>query len=364
MSAPAPSSVAGTNGDVVDVFADVVGQDAAVDLLRRAADQPVHAYLLVGPRGSGKRALAAAFAARLLSDGLEPAAAQRAMALALEERHPDQHVIVRVGASIAADQADRIVTMASRTPTEGTRKVIVLDEFHLVSPAVGPKLLKTVEEPPEDTVFVVLADEVSPDLVTIASRCVRVELGPVPESVIAATLVSEGVDGDAAAVAAQSADGDLRRARVLATDQRVALRRELWRGVPSRLDGTGAAAWDAVEELLAAIEDSAAPLKARQAIEVAELEERIERYGERGSGRKELEERHKRELRRHRTDELRVGLAELARPYREHLAEAVDPADLLSSLQAITATNAGWVRNPNERLQLQALFVRLAPLPG
>ena len=60
------------------------------------------------------------------------------------------------------------------------------------------------------------------------------------------------------------------------------------------------------------IDDAAAPLEARHAIELAELEARIERYGERGSGKRELVERHRRELRRHRTDEVRFGLATLA----------------------------------------------------
>ena len=74
-----------------------------------------------------------------------------------------------------------------------------------------------------------------------------------------------------------------------------------------------------VDDLLARIEAAAAPLAERHAAEVAELEARIERFGERGSGRKALEERHKRELRRHRTDELRSGLGVLAGAYRDIL---------------------------------------------
>ena len=75
---------------------------------------------------------------------------------------------------------------------------------------------------------------------------------------------------------------------------------------------------------------AAEPLAARQKEEADRLQQRIEQSGERGSGKKELEDRHKRELRRHRTDELRFGLATLAGAYRDRLVtsgwDAVDAA--------------------------------------
>ena len=98
--------------------------------------------------------------------------------LAVAEQHPDLHVVERTGAAIPIEAAREIVRRASLSPAEGDRKVMVLDEFHLVSPAAAATLLKTIEEPPPGTYFVVLADEVTPDLVTIASRCVRVDFPP------------------------------------------------------------------------------------------------------------------------------------------------------------------------------------------
>ena len=64
--------------------------------------------------------------------------------------------------------------------------------------AVAPKLLKTIEEPPAPTIFVVLADDVPPELVTIVSRCVRIDFGPVPAALVEATLVAEAVEEPAA----------------------------------------------------------------------------------------------------------------------------------------------------------------------
>lgn len=345
------------SGSTIDVWADVVGQPRAVAQLQAAAAAPVHAYLLVGPRGSGKRALARAFAAALLADGRPDP--ERHVTLALAEEHPDLVVVERVGAAISAEQADRIIDRASRTPVEGDRKVLVLDEFHLVTPAVGPKLLKTIEEPPPGTFFIVLAEEVTSDLVTIASRCVRIDLGPVPTEEIVARLVAEGVSETRAEEAADLSAGDLRRARVLAGDERLALRRQAWHDLPDRLDGSGATATRLVDELLAMIDDSLEPLRARHVAELEALEEQAARSGERGSGRRALTERHRREERRHRMDELRFGLLTLARRYRDQLPTAPRPEPVIAALDAVQQAAEALVRNPNERLQLQALFLKL-----
>jgi DNA polymerase III subunit delta' len=329
--------------------------------MQAAAVAPVHAYLLLGPRGSGKRALARGFAAALLSEGKPDPS--RDVELALAEEHPDLTVVERAGAFIAVDQARQIVERASRAPVESSRKVLVLDEFHLVRFDAAGVLLKTLEEPPEGTFFVVLAEEITPDLVTIASRCVRVDLAPVPPDVVVGQLVSEGVDASTAAAAAEAAAGDLGRARVLATDERLELRRRAWLQLPDRLDGTGAAAVTAIDELLAMIDDSSASLTARHETELAELEDRVQQLGERGAGRKDLFDRQRREQRRYRTDELRFGLAVLARRYRDQLATSPRPDHALAALAAIQHLAEELIRNPNERLQLQALALKLGS-PG
>ena len=208
----------------------------------------------------------------------------------------------------------------------------------------------------------VLADEVPPDLVTIASRCVRIDVCPIPDTAIVERLVSEGITLQAAQGAARAAAGDLRRARVLATDPAVATRHACWHETPSFLDGTGLAATTRTGELMMLIDQAAGPLQDRHRAEIAELQARIDQYGERGSGRKQTEDQHKRELRRHRMDELRFGLATLARCYRDRLVE--EPrSDYTRALERIQHMAAGLVRNPNEKLQLQALLFALPPLP-
>lgn len=349
---PLPAELAG-----IDVWGDVVGQADALATVRASVADPVHAYLFVGPSGSGKRALARAFAVALVTRDCDGEDAARQARMVLARTHVDVTEFEPEGASLRTDEVDEILRVAHRSSVEGGTKVLILDGFERIS-TQAPKLLKVVEEPPDDTVFVVLAERVPDELVTIASRCVRVDLGPVLGSAIVDRLVAEGVRPERAAEAAAAADGDLDRARLLATDERLALRRAAWRAVPDRLDGTGGSAVQTADDLLQMIEDAMAPLLARQAVEVEEFEQMVKARGERGSGRKAFEDRHKREVRRYRTDEIRSGLAELSRRYRDDVVASGSPAAVVA-IDDIGRTAAGFVRNPNERLQLVALFGRI-----
>lgn len=347
------------------VWDQVIGQQRAVLRLRRSAQQPVHAYLFLGPPGSTKEDAARAFATELIS-GSDDTAGRDARLIA-ERAHPDVREIHRVGATISAEQIREIVRLAAMAPVEGRRQVIILHEFHLLTAMGAAALLKTVEEPPPSTIFVILADLMSPDLVTIASRCARVDFAPLDQAAIAAALRADGVDAVAADSAAQAAGGDLRRARVLAADPELERRRQAFANVPHNLDGHGAAVVRITNELFALIDAAAAPLTDRQAEEVAALDERIAASGERGSGRKQLEERHRRELRRYRTDELRSGLVEIAAAYRDGLVGGAFDGPGNRSEGAVAAVArihqaiAALDRNPNESLLMQSLLLELPP---
>ena len=341
------------------LYDDVVGQDAAVAALQAAARSPVHAYLFLGPPGTGKRTAVRSFAAALLcADG--GCGTCEVCTRVRHGVHPDVVVHEREGARMAIDDARELARLAARSPAEGGRKVIVIPEFHLAAP-IAAALLKTIEEPPESTVFVGLVETLPAEFVTIASRCVRIEFGPVPEPVLADALVREGVDGDVAAAAAAAAEGRIDRARLLARDAGFGDRRAAWQSVPDRLDGTGHTVAELADELLASLDTMVEPLAARQAEELAELDERAKAYGERGLGRKEMLERHKREQRRLRTDELRFGLATLAGVYRDRLlhVDSRRAATALAALEAVAEANDALVRNPNETLLLQALLLRI-----
>jgi DNA polymerase-3 subunit delta' len=163
--------------------------------------------------------------------------------------------------------------------------------------------------------------------------------------------------------AARAAGGNLDRARLLVNDPDAAVRWESWHAVPGRLDGSGAAVASLVDELLAGIESAAAPLAERHEREAGAFTQRIEMTGERGvaGARKALEDRHRREVRRHRTDELRSGLAALSVAYRDRALRGGEreAAAAIDAVRVIVAASEALDRNPNETLLLQALFLRL-----
>ena len=352
------------------VLSHVPGNPAVVALLDASAAAPVHAYLFVGPRGSGKVEAARAFAAALQcpNGGCD---ACRVCRLVLAGEHPDVVEVEPSSASgwtVGEDSSEVgtarwLVRQATLSPVESPYKVFVLDALHRQQGPAAAALLKTIEEPYRTTVFLGLVDDLPPDLATIASRCVLVRFSPVPDDVVAELLRGEGVEPARAAAVAAAAGGDLWRARVLALDEGLTARLERFATVPSRLDGTGAAVVREVAALQAAIEAAAEPLKQRHAEELAALDERAKAMGERGSGRKAVLERHKRELRAHRIDELRAGLGAMAATYRDRLVDgtAHRPDEIVAAVGLVVDAIGSLSRNPNETLLLQALLLQLPP---
>jgi len=340
----------------------VKGQPEALRVLRGSLSSPVHAYLLVGPPGTGRRDAAVAFATALLCPhgGCgECASCQEALA----GRHPDLVVTERLGASISVEQARQVARLALRTPRAARFQVLILVEFDIVDEA-APVLLKTIEEPPETTVIIITGETVPRPFVTIASRCVQVPFRPLDTQSIVDVLAGEGVEVAAAAAVAEAAGGRLDRARLLARDPGFVERLHRWRTVPSRLDGTGARVAELVDELLASANEPLEVVRARQSEELEELKQDAERRGEKSiSGRDAVEARHKRELRRVRTDELRAGLDALLSVYRERLV-APDVAaprlrSTLAAMAAIDEAGARLSRNVNETMLLQWMLLRL-----
>lgn len=342
----------------------VLGQDRAVDHLRRAAAQPAHAYLFVGPEGCGKDEAARAFAGVLLSqtDDLS----HRTNDMAWRGTHPDVHEVKREGASILKDQADEVIRVASMTPTEGARKVIIMHEVHLMQPAAIVRLLKTLEEPAPGVFFIMLAEQVDESLVTIASRCITIHFSPLENSVISAVLQREGIPAEAADAAARSAHGSLIRGRLLANDKQLSHRRDFFANIPKRIDGTGATVAAIVDQILGLIDDSTEPLMQRHEQEIADVEKTLVLMGVKRGGKKQLEDKHKREIRRHRTDELRAGLAEIAGVYRDeliHNSHLVHPEAYTSAIARLHEAMRRLSLNVNEAILLRDLIWSL-PSPA
>ncbi|HUC04537.1 MAG TPA: hypothetical protein VL961_04010 [Acidimicrobiales bacterium] len=329
----------------------------------------MHAYLLVGASGNGAFAAARGFAATLLCpDGGCGHCAT--CARVQTESHPDFHVIRRSGAALTVADVRRVVALAQRRPLEAPRQVVVLTDVHL-SGAVAPALLKTLEEPPGQSVFVLLADDIPPELSTVASRCVRVPFPPVPRQAVLEWLSARGIAEDLAAVVADTCGGNPERARVMVEDPEVAERAALWASVPDRLTGSGDAAVALARQLVESTDRAVEPLRAEHARRIEAMTAEAKEFGERGlPGRKEITDRLSREERRWRADALRAGLGALARSYVARGAAAAageDPGGrtaraAVEAVGLITEAAVALTRNASEPLLLQALLVRLGAL--
>jgi len=294
----------------------------------------------------------------------DPDNAERHRRLAVDESHADVHILDPVGNNLRRDEeAEPLIVQASRSPVEGKRKVLIVNRFHTATAAAAASLLKTIEEPPATSIFVLLAEDVPPEHITIKSRCTRVDFPPIAAEAIADVLVAEGLaPPEQAPIIAAAASGSVERARTLVADDRLVARRDAWWSIPDRLDGTGAAVAVMVEEVRALIDDASKAKVAQHDAELEAMDAREEQLGTRGSGRKDLEARHRRELRQFRTEELRFGLATLATRYREAIVAGDDRRGLLDGIDALRHTQDALVRNPNEALALQALLLRLPSL--
>ncbi len=345
--------------DPGDLLAGLVGQPEAVEMLREALATPVPSYLFIGPPGSGTRDAACRFAGELLAQVSDTPATQRHLALA--QQHPDLIVFDRVGPSLTAEQARNAVRQASIAPATGNRKVLVVCDLHLAL-TTAAILLKAVEEPTPSTIFILLAEQVPPHLQTLNSRSVRIDFAPLDEDTIAGVLRAEGVPEQRLALAACSAAGSIERARLLGSDDAAMERISLWRSVLDRLDGSGARAAEVVEEVLAAIEASATPLKDKQLSELSEQQSRAEKYSLTTIGASpSTRDRHKRELRRLTTDELHMGFEVLTEEIRKRtLTKDYSAQAAATRLQAVRATADLMIYNVNNRLALQNLMLQIS----
>jgi DNA polymerase-3 subunit gamma/tau len=204
-------------------FDDVVGQDHVVRTLKNAISRQriAHAYLFVGPRGTGKTSTARIFAKALNCTGGPKAdfdvndPACKAIA---EGSHLD--VIEIDGASNnGVDQVRDLRETVRYAPAQGKFKIYIIDEVHMLSAAAFNALLKTLEEPPAHVKFVFATTDPQKVLPTIVSRCQRFDLKPIPNELIVARLQviakEEKIKVSDAALAciARLADGGMRDAQ-------------------------------------------------------------------------------------------------------------------------------------------------------
>ena len=340
----------------------VVGQEQAVARLRRAVERPSHAYLLAGPRGSGVLEAARCFAAALICpEG--GCGACNACRRARSARHPDVIEVEPAGTFVVVDQVEEMMKEAFTSPFEAERKVIIVTEADRMNEPAANKLLKTLEEPPARTHFLLLSEAPDELLPTVRSRCQRIDFAALSDADVTSALVASGVSPEAASAAALLASGRLDRARSLAGPW--AALREAALEVAGSLDGSGGAAARGAESIQAVLTDTLAGLEKGQKVEAKALETELTEagYPDRLARRlrRDLEQRQQRAARRARTDALAEVVTALECFYRDALVGGSDAA--IAALDACARTRQVIVARTaiNEALLLEHLLVHLPP---
>ncbi len=369
--------------------------------LTAALHAPSHAYLFRGPRGSGKRAAARAFAAEILAVGAENPDDARRRALLDPSPHPDLVWLTPSGAQhLVEDVRERVIRAAVYRPYEGGKRVFVIEAAEAMRDESQNALLKTLEEPPEFVHLILLTSEPAGLLETIASRCQPVDFAPLPVEAVEAELAGDTDGGsgvstgaDEIAAAARLGAGDVELARLLLSERGREVRAQAERlarvalGSAGGSDGLAARGDERMESATSAADPPWRALLAgaEQAGEDAEAAAREVLEAEKEAGVKrsarDLADEAKRAGRRRRTELLDLGLSLTALWFRDLAAVAAgapdvaynrDRLDLLQSQAAgldpdrprraaelVQDTRRRLDLNVSEELALEALLVRL-----
>jgi len=317
------------------VWADVVGQPRAVDTLKQAVAAAksddatramTHAWLLTGPPGSGRSVAARAFAAALeCPDG--GCGVCNDCVTALSGAHPDVTLCRTELLSIGVDEVRELVRKAAMAPISGPWQVLVIEDADRLTDRAADALLKSLEEPPARTVWVLCTPNADDLFATIRSRTREVHLvTPADDVVIEVLTRRDGVSHDAAVEAARAAQGHIGRARVLATDKDAHDYRARIVDLPTL--------WTSVSACLVSAGDVVAQAQAEASAQTAELDaaERAEldlmlgfttkgaRPRSAAAAISQLEDQQKARAKRLQRDSLDNVLTELSTWYRDVLA--------------------------------------------
>lgn len=376
---------------LVGVWRDLIGQDRAVEVLSRAVEAAngghhrqamTHAWLFVGPPGSGRSNAARAFAAALqCPDG--GCAECQSCRTTMSGAHPDVTVVRTEKLSIGVDEVRDLVRRAAMSPTLGRFQVLIVEDADRITERGADALLKSIEEPAARTIWLLCAPNPDDMSVTIRSRCRLVELTTPPRAAVSALLQSrDGVDSVTADFAARVAQGHIGRARALARSEAARDRRDQVLRLPTRLVDLDSCLRAADELVAAASADARAITDELDETEREALLRGLGMTETSGSGRnvkprnaqaalRDLDEQHKARAKRLQRDALDRVLTELTSFYRDVLvlqtrADAelinVEQSDAIEAVAQVGSPEATVVKLDAILGARRALSANVAPL--
>lgn len=378
----------------MSVFDQLIGQQRVVDTLQRAAADPAamtHSWLFTGPPGSGRSVAARAFAAALQCERTQAPGCGECPACrtVLVGSHPDVTVVATNETHLRVDRARELALAAATRPAAGRWRIIVVEDADRLNEQAADALLKSLEEPPPRTVWLLSAPTLDDLIVTVRSRCRHLRLGTPPVSSVAELLIRrDGIEPSMAHYAARAAQSHVGIAKRLATDETARARRRRVIGIPLSLTSLGAAlaaAAEIVEEASegasAAASDDAAQARTEVLRQLgADPAARTQPPAVRAHLR-QLDEEHKRIAKRRQHDTIDAALTDLASFYRDALvlgsgaqvepvnageldqvrvlARSLRPEELLLALETITLARGRLVANGAPLLVIEAMMIGL-----
>ncbi|MBV1781010.1 DNA polymerase III subunit delta' [Paeniglutamicibacter sp. ABSL32-1] len=380
----------------MDVWDDLPGQDKAIAALRRAVAEgnPAHAWLFTGPPGSGRSNAARAFAAALQCQRTDAAVrgcgSCKACVTVLAGTHPDVALIATEKVNYQIEDVRTLITKAQDRPSTAPWRVIIVEDADRMTERTTNVLLKSIEEPPPHTIWILCAPSPADVLVTIRSRCRSVSLAvPTRESVAALLVRRDGLSAEQAEFAARISQSHIGIARRLARDPDARRRRDTTVRLPLRIRSVSDAVMAAAELVELSTAEATASSTERAESEATALRTALGLEADapvppqQRSAFKALEENAKRRARRATHDALDRSLIDMTTFFRDVLmlqlhastelvndylsdplhayAHASRPEATIAKIDAIAEARARIGANVAPLLAIEAMMVTLRP---